>query len=69
MKDQIIGIIGGNGVAATNKLLELIENKYTENGALRDYNKSAINSLEISANSIYNLTKKWEIKKHLIILR
>ncbi|MDR2628802.1 MAG: amino acid racemase [Puniceicoccales bacterium] len=33
---MIFGIIGGNGVAATNKLLELIENKYTENGAFRD---------------------------------
>lgn len=32
----IIGIIGGNGVAATNKLLELLENKYTQNGAFRD---------------------------------
>jgi aspartate racemase len=36
MRNQIIGVIGGNGVAATNKLLELIENKYTENGAFRD---------------------------------
>lgn len=31
-----IGVIGGNGVAATNKLLELIENDYTKGGAFRD---------------------------------
>lgn len=36
MKDKIIGIIGGAGVAATNKLCELIENQYTINGAFRD---------------------------------
>lgn len=32
----MVGIIGGNGVAATNKLLELIEEKVTRNGAFRD---------------------------------
>lgn len=32
----MIGIIGGAGVAATNKLLELIENKLTNDGAFRD---------------------------------
>lgn len=32
----MIGVIGGNGVAATNKLLQLIEEKYTRNGAFRD---------------------------------
>lgn len=32
----MIGIIGGNGVAATNKLLQLIEEKITKNGAFRD---------------------------------
>ena len=32
----MLGIIGGNGVAATNQLLELIEEKYTRNGAFRD---------------------------------
>ena len=32
----MIGIIGGNGVAAPNKLLELIEEKCTHNGAFRD---------------------------------
>ena len=32
----MLGIIGGNGVAATNRLLELIEEKYTRNGAFRD---------------------------------
>lgn len=32
----MIGVIGGNGVAATNKLLELIEEKCTRNGAFRD---------------------------------
>lgn len=32
----MIGVIGGNGVAATNKLLELIEEIYTINGAFRD---------------------------------
>lgn len=31
-----IGIIGGAGVAATNKLCELIEEHYTTNGAFRD---------------------------------
>lgn len=33
---NIIGIIGGNGVAATNKLQELIETELTKNGAYRD---------------------------------
>lgn len=33
----MIGIIGENGVAATNKLLQLIEEKITKNGAFRDY--------------------------------
>lgn len=33
---EIIGIIGGAGVAATNKLNELIENIFTQNGAFRD---------------------------------
>lgn len=32
----MLGIIGGNGVAATNRLLELIEEKCTRNGAFRD---------------------------------
>ena len=32
----MIGIIGGAGVAATNKLCQLIEEKYTQNGAFRD---------------------------------
>ena len=32
----MIGIIGGNGVAATNKLLQLVEKKCTKNGAFRD---------------------------------
>lgn len=33
---MIIGIIGGNGVAATNKLNELLELEFTKNGAFRD---------------------------------
>lgn len=32
----MIGIIGGNGVAATNKLNELLEIEFTQNGAFRD---------------------------------
>lgn len=32
----IVGIIGGNGVAATNKLQELMEIRLTKNGAFRD---------------------------------
>lgn len=32
----MIGIIGGAGVAATNKLSQLIEETYTKNGAFRD---------------------------------
>ncbi|MBQ6515996.1 amino acid racemase [bacterium] len=32
----IIGVIGGAGVAATNKLQELIENELTQSGAYRD---------------------------------
>lgn len=32
----MLGIIGGNGVAATNRLLQLIEEKYTLDGAFRD---------------------------------
>lgn len=31
-----IGVIGGAGVAATNKLCEIIETKFTQNGAYRD---------------------------------
>ena len=31
---KIFGVIGGNGVAATNKLLELIEVEYTKKGAI-----------------------------------
>lgn len=33
---MIVGVIGGAGVAATNKLCELMETKYTRNGAYRD---------------------------------
>lgn len=32
----MIGVIGGNGVAATNKLCQLVEEKLTRNGAFRD---------------------------------
>lgn len=32
----MIGVIGGNGVAATNKLCQLIEEKLTINGSFRD---------------------------------
>ena len=32
----MIGVIGGNGVAATNKLCQLIEEKLTKSGAFRD---------------------------------
>lgn len=32
----MIGVIGGNGVAATNKLCQLIEEKCTRGGAFRD---------------------------------
>ena len=32
----MIGVIGGNGVAATNKLCQLIEEKLTKEGAFRD---------------------------------
>lgn len=32
----MIGVIGGAGVAATNKLCQLIENSKTQNGAFRD---------------------------------
>lgn len=32
----MIGVIGGNGVAATNRLCQLVEIKKTENGAFRD---------------------------------
>ena len=32
----MIGVIGGNGVAATNKLCQLIEEKLTREGAFRD---------------------------------
>ena len=31
-----VGVIGGNGVASTNRLLDLIERKGTQNGAYRD---------------------------------
>lgn len=34
--NTLVGIIGGAGVAATNKLLEIIENTFTQNGAFRD---------------------------------
>lgn len=36
MENKIIGIIGGAGVAATNKLNELLEIEFTKNGAFRD---------------------------------
>lgn len=36
MEDHIIGIIDGGGVAATNKLCQLIEEKCTRSGAFRD---------------------------------
>lgn len=32
----MIGVIGGNGVAATNRLCQLVENKITQAGAFRD---------------------------------
>ena len=32
----MIGVIGGNGVAATNRLCQLVEMEMTENGAFRD---------------------------------
>ena len=32
----MIGVVGGNGVAATNKLCQLIEERLTKNGAYRD---------------------------------
>lgn len=32
----MLGVIGGNGVAATNRLCQLIEEKRTKNGAFRD---------------------------------
>lgn len=32
----MIGIIGGNGVAATNRLAELLEEKFVKDGAYRD---------------------------------
>ena len=32
----MIGVIGGNGVAATNRLCQLVEEKITRNGAFRD---------------------------------
>lgn len=32
----MIGVIGGNGVAATNRLCQLVEELYTKNGAFRD---------------------------------
>ena len=32
----MIGVIGGNGVAATNRLLQLIEKKVVDEGAYRD---------------------------------
>jgi len=32
----MIGVIGGNGVAATNRLLQLVENKFVVAGAFRD---------------------------------
>ncbi|MBO6180961.1 amino acid racemase [bacterium] len=35
-KSKIVGVIGGAGVAATNKLQELIEIYCTQNGAFRD---------------------------------
>lgn len=36
MMKKLVGIIGGAGVAATNKLLEIIETSLTQNGAFRD---------------------------------
>lgn len=36
MMKPVIGVIGGAGVAATNSLLHIIENKITAEGAIRD---------------------------------
>ncbi len=37
MSHRILGVIGGAGVAATNKFCELLEVKITKNGAYRDF--------------------------------
>lgn len=52
----MIGIIGGNGVAATNRLLQLIENKVVENGGFRDAHHPEIiawQATQVPSRSMY----------------
>lgn len=45
---EIIGIIGGAGVAATNKFNEILENKITMNGAFRDFHHPVTISYQVT---------------------
>lgn len=53
---MIVGIIGGNGVAATNKLNDMIEIEFTKNGAFRDCHHPEIISwqaTQVPSRSMY----------------
>lgn len=53
---EVIGIIGGNGVAATNRLLQLIENKVVSNGGYRDAHHPEIiawQATQVPSRSMY----------------
>lgn len=52
----MIGIIGGNGVAATNRLLQLIENKIVNKGGYRDVHHPEIiawQATQVPSRSMY----------------
>lgn len=53
---MIFGIIGGNGVAATNKLNDMIEYEFTKNGAFRDCHHPEIiiwQATQVPSRSMY----------------
>lgn len=52
----MIGVIGGNGVAATNKLCQLVEEKLTRNGAFRDAHHPemlVVQATQVPSRSMY----------------
>lgn len=52
----MIGIIGGNGVAATNRLLQLVENKIVNDGGYRDAHHPEIiawQATQVPSRSMY----------------
>lgn len=56
----MIGVIGGNGVAATNKLCQIIENKCTKNGVF--LNPAKRNVLDLKNETCKNREKRNVLK-------